>query len=61
MVKQKIVDIVALLFTSKLDSNFIFQRKVEEEANLEAIWGGSWKNEVLEVKRKKNQSFAEFG
>jgi hypothetical protein len=60
MVKRKIVDIVALLFTSKLDSNFIFQRKVEEEANLEAIWGGSWKNEVLEVKGKKIQSFAEF-
>jgi hypothetical protein len=44
------------LFKAKLDTNFIFQRKVEEEANLEAIWGGSWKNEVLEVKRIKNIS-----
>jgi hypothetical protein len=25
----------------------VFQRKEEEDANMEAIWGGSWKNDVL--------------
>ena len=45
------IKVTSSLFLNRFQTSlnlFCSQRKIEEEANLKAIWGGSWKNDLLQ-------------